>query len=146
MYDASKRKDVRKAEKAARLSLRDDRDAIVKIMGDTFGRSWMWRKLEEARVFSDPFSGDALLEAYNKGFRNFGMALLFDITTHCPEQYIQMTREANERHASSTAASRDPASAEYSGSSATDGGTQAGSEYDPFTRDEADDDGDEARH
>ena len=119
VYDASNRKDVRKAEKSARIAARDDRDAIVKLMSDSFGRAWMWRRLETARIFNDPFTGDALAEAYNKGNRNFGMLLLSDIMLHCPEQYLLMTREANVRRINNdydndTAAASD--SAEYAGS------------------------------
>lgn len=97
MYDASNRKDVRKAEKAARLAASEDADAIRKIMSDTFGRAWMWRRLSAARIFDDPFTGDPLVEAYNKGNRNFGTLLLSDIMLHCPEQYLIMTREAHVR-------------------------------------------------
>ena len=118
-YNAGERKDVRKAEKAARIAARDDRDAIVRIMSDTFGRAWMWRKLEAARIFADPFTGDALVEAFNKGYRSFGMLFLTDIMLHCPEQYLLMTREANVRRVNNdydndTAAASD--SAEYAGS------------------------------
>lgn len=119
MYDASNRKDVRKAEKASRIALRDDADAIKKIMSDSFGRAWMWRKLEAARIFSDPFSGDPLMEAYNKGFRNFGMVFLADIMLHCPEHYLTMTQEAHVRRINDdndNGAARSSASAaEYSG-------------------------------
>lgn len=118
MYDASNRKDVRKAEKAARLALAQDREAIRKIMIDSFGRAWMWHKLSAARVFSDPFTGDPLVEAYNKGYRNFGMMLLGDIMQHCPEQYIQMTREAiaNERRINDDDNRNATDSAEHNGS------------------------------
>lgn len=125
MYDASNRKDVRKAEKASRLAARDDADAVIKIMADSFGRAWMWRKLTAARIFDDPFTGDPLVEAYNKGNRNFGMILLSDIMHHCPEQYLQMTREAtqneqriDDRDNNNSASS---ASSEYSGSSDSGG-------------------------
>lgn len=124
MYDASSRKDVRKAEKAARLASAQDREAIRKIMIDTFGRAWMWHKLSAARVFSDPFTGDPLVEAYNKGYRNFGMMLLGDIMLYCPDQYIQMTREAleNERRINNDNDHDAPASSEHSGVEDANGG------------------------
>lgn len=145
MYDASNRKDVRKAEKAARLAVRDDRDAIVKIMSDTFGRAWMWRKLEAARIFTDPFTGDALVEAYNKGYRNFGSILLADVMLHCPDQYLQMTREANVRRINNdydSNASGDAAGSEQSGSADT-GRDVEGSDSTPDLTDDA---GTEAVH
>jgi hypothetical protein len=123
MYDASSRKDVRKAEKSARIASRDDADAIKKIMSDTFGRAWMWRKLEAAHIFSDPFTGDPLIEAYNKGFRNFGMIFLADIMLHCPNQYLKMTQEANVRRINDDNDSN-PASSEHSGGEDANGGNQ----------------------
>jgi len=116
-YNAGERKDVRKAEKAARIAARDDRDAIVRIMSDTFGRAWMWRKLEAARIFADPFTGDALVEAFNKGYRSFGMNLLSDIMLHCPQMYLKMTEEANVRRINDDNDNDSAAgSAEHSGS------------------------------
>lgn len=118
-YDASNRKDVRRLEKASRLAARDDADCIRKIMSDTFGRAWMWRKLEAARIFDDPFTGDPLVEAYNKGNRNFGMILLADIMLHCPQMYLKMTEEANVRRINNDNdhdASAASTSTEYSGS------------------------------
>ena len=117
-YDASNRKDVRRLEKVSRLAARDDADCIRKIMSDTFGRAWMWRKLETARIFDDPFTGDPLVEAYNKGNRNFGMILLADIMLHCPQMYLKMTEEANVRRINNDNdhnASDANTSAEYSG-------------------------------
>ena len=78
----------------------------------------MWRKLEAARIFDDPFTGDPLVEAYNKGNRNFGMILLADIMLHCPQMYLKMTEEANVRRINNDNdhnASDASTSAEYSG-------------------------------
>ena len=98
-YDASNRKDIRKAEKFSKLRALQDREAVAAIMSTIPGRAWMWRKLEEAHIFNDPFTGDALREAYTKGERNFGQRLLSDIMAHCPDAYLQMTTEAtNDRH------------------------------------------------
>jgi hypothetical protein len=117
VYNAGERKDVRKAEKAARIAARDDRDAIVRIMSDTFGRAWMWRKLEAARIFADPFTGDALVEAFNKGYRSFGMILLSDIMLHCPQMYLKMTEEANVRRLNDDNDSDTSGSTEHTGGS-----------------------------
>jgi hypothetical protein len=128
VYNAGERKDVRKAEKAARIAARDDRDAIVRIMSDTFGRAWIWRKLEAARIFADPFTGDALVEAFNKGYRSFGMNLLSDIMLHCPQMYLKMTEEANVRRINDndSAARSDSSGAatEYPGGSDANGGVE----------------------
>jgi hypothetical protein len=85
-------------------------------MSDTFGRAWMWRKLEAARIFADPFTGDALVEAFNKGYRSFGMLLLSDIMLHCPQMYLKMTEEANVRRINDDNDHDTAPSAEHSGS------------------------------
>lgn len=116
MRNAADRKDIRRAEKLAKLESTHDRETIVILMSTINGRSWMWRQLEQCHCFNDPFTGDALHEAYQKGERNFGLRLLSQINLYCPDQYIQMVREANERYLSNN---RDPddaaTSAEYSG-------------------------------
>lgn len=111
--NASNRKDIRAQEKAAARLAANDREVIVGLMSTIIGRSWIHSKLELCHIFSDPFSGDALLEAYRKGERNIGLALLADLHAYCPDQYILMMREHNER---STAA-------EYTRSQNTDRGT-----------------------
>jgi hypothetical protein len=144
-FNAANRKDVRRAEKASRLAARDDADAIKKIMADSFGRAWMWRKLETAHIFSDPFTGDPLLEAYNKGYRAFGMVLLADIMLHCPDQYLTMTREANVRRINddngSNTSSDDSGTGQHTGSQDGDGGVEGyDTTADESDRDEADGD------
>jgi hypothetical protein len=78
----------------------------------------MWRQLEQCHCFNDPFTGDALREAYQKGERNYGLRLLAQINLYCPDQYIQMAREANERYLSNNRNPDDPddsSATEYTG-------------------------------
>jgi len=111
--NAASRKDVRAQEKiAARLAV-NDAEVVRGLMSTMVGRAWMHSKLEFCHIFSDPFTNEALLEAYRKGERNIGLALLADIMLHCPQQYILMMEEANARHTAaeltrSTLAERDP--------------------------------------
>lgn len=128
MQNAADRKSIRKAEKAARQFEANDREAVVGIMSTLPGRSWMFRRLEACHCFNDAFTGDALREAYQKGERNFGLQLLAQLMKYCPEQYIQMTREANDRYISDE---REPnpdsdstAPSEYSGSEDGNGGIE----------------------
>jgi hypothetical protein len=70
--------------------------------------------MESCHIFADPFTGNALQEAYAKGERNVGLRFFADIARHCPDSYIQMIKEANDRRIiADTLASRDhdPASA-----------------------------------
>lgn len=102
-FNASDRKSIRSAEKAAALRTIQDREAVAAIMSTIPGRAWMWRKLSEAGIFKCVFTGDALREAFNSGERNFGLRLLDDIIAHCPDAYLQMIKESNnDRHDDST--------------------------------------------
>jgi hypothetical protein len=97
--NASDRKSIRTAEKASNLRAIQDREAIASIMSTIPGRAWMWRQLSAAHIFVNNFTANALQEAFNSGERNFGLRLLADIMLHCPDAYLQMTKEANnDRH------------------------------------------------
>jgi len=67
-------------------------------MSTIAGRQFMLAKLEACHIFSTSFSIDALQMAFNEGERNRGLDLLNDIMRHCPDQYVLMMRENNERH------------------------------------------------
>lgn len=124
-FNASSRKDIRAAEKEAKLAETNNREVVTDLMSTTIGRAWVLAKLESCHMFNDPFSGDALLEAYRKGERNVGLVLLADLMLFCPDQYVLMMREANDR---STAA-------EYRRGQGADGRTD-GPESDPAERSE----------
>ena len=97
-YDAGDRKSVRRAEKDAKAVLESDRATITNLMSHSMGRWWMSRQLEACHIFADPFTGQALHEAYLKGERNFGLRLLAQLMAFCPDQYLLMMREANARN------------------------------------------------
>lgn len=104
---ASDRKDVRAAEKAAKLSDRNDAEVIVSLMSTIGGRWWMWNRLTECHIYTNPFTIESLVTAFGCGEMNVGQKLQAAVLAHCPEAYIQMMREANERstisqHAGST--------------------------------------------
>lgn len=99
-YSAANRKDIRAAEKTAVLVATNDAEAVTAIMATNPGRAWMWRQLSAAHIFEPNVIPDIRLASIWDGERNFGLRLLADIMLHCPESYLQMTREANERHIS----------------------------------------------
>src|SRR5438034_7377082 len=100
-YNASERKDVRRAEKEAKLAERQRYEITSYIMSTAPSRAWMHDKLETCHVFRSSFATDALAMAFAEGERNIGLQLLNDIMQACPNNYILMMEEANERHASS---------------------------------------------
>jgi len=96
-YNAASRKDIRRAEKDARIDETMRIDFLRAAMSTTQGRAYFYEFLEFCHLFADPFSGDALVEAYRKGERNVGLRTFADLLAHCPDYYIQMVKEANDR-------------------------------------------------
>lgn len=96
-YNASERKDVRAAEKAARLAEAQRAEIVKNLMSSIPGRDYVWSKLAAAHMFVTSFSSDPLQMAFAEGERNQGLSLLNDIMGHCPEQFILAMREQNER-------------------------------------------------
>ena len=99
-YDASNRKDIRRAEKDAKADEIARIDFLRAAMSTIQGRAWFYNLLEFCHLFTDPFSGQALLEAYSKGERNVGLRIFADLLAHCPDYYIQMVKDANDRRIS----------------------------------------------
>lgn len=124
MRNASERKDIRRAEKLAAEYERKRIEFVVAAMDTVPGRAWFHDFLSRCHVFADPFSGDALLEAYSKGERNMGLGVYLDIVTNCPDSFVAMMREANiqevlnDRRAESDSADPDD---EYPGGPDSDG-------------------------
>jgi hypothetical protein len=95
VYDASNRKDIRRAEKAAQQIERARIDFLHASLGTPQGRVWFHDLLSRCHLFSDPFSGESLMEAYLKGERNVGLRIFAEILENCPDQYILMMKEAS---------------------------------------------------
>lgn len=116
MYDASNRKDIRRAEKEARQAEISRIDYLKYAMSVPIGRAWFHDFLEACHLFSDPFTGDPLREAYTKGERNVGLLIYSDIVAHCPDDFIKMMKEANARRIERDIRASRSAAAEHSGS------------------------------
>ena len=135
-YDASDRKSIRKAEKASRLADRARQEVIVNLMSTTFGRAWLWDILTSCHVFGQTFSPDPLMTAFSEGRRAVGLALLADVMSACPDQYITAAREANVRHnsddrtADAEQPGREESRLEFEGRGTDD-------DYDPYRPDAA---------
>ena len=95
MRNASERKEIRRYEKAAKLRETNRINFLVAAMSTPAGRVWFHNFLADCHIFSDPFSGDALQEAYSKGERNIGLSVYADIVRNCPNYFIEMMKEAN---------------------------------------------------
>lgn len=95
MRNASERKDIRRYEKAAKLEEQNRINFVVAAMSTSAGRTYFRNLLASCHIFADPFSGDALREAYSKGERNIGLMIYNDIVTNCPDYFVLMMKEAN---------------------------------------------------
>lgn len=94
-YDASSRKDIRAAEKLATHAESQRITFLCAAMDTIPGRAWFYNLLSSCHIFADPFTGIALAEAYSKGERNVGLGIYADIVQYCPDQFVQMIKEAN---------------------------------------------------
>jgi len=108
MYNAGERKDVRRAEKEGKIRERERLEVIKSLMSVKGGRGWMLEKLEGCHIFRTSFSTDPLQMAFMEGERRQGLLLLNDIMQSCPDQYILMMRERNERDAARDATTEQP--------------------------------------
>jgi hypothetical protein len=97
MYNAAQRKDVREAEKSARIAERQRHEIIKGIMSLGPGRQWMHDLLAVCHVFASSFVPDPCATAFNEGQRSIGLRLLVDIMESCPDNYILMMREETVR-------------------------------------------------
>lgn len=95
MYDASNRKDIRKAEKASRLADVQRLEFLRSVMSTPPGRAWIYDLLSRCSIFASTFRPDAGFAAFLEGGRNVGLQFLNDLMIACPDQYIVMVQEAN---------------------------------------------------
>ena len=93
-YNASDRRAIKRAQKTSAANAQERIDFIVAAMGTKQGRAWFFDLIASCHVFADPFSGDALLEAYSKGERNVGLKVYVDIVSNCPDHFITMMGES----------------------------------------------------
>lgn len=105
-YNAAERSHVKAAVKATRVAERERAGIIRTLMDTTAGRAYMHAVLERCHVFASSFNTDSLNMAFAEGERNIGLQFLRDVMQACPDMYVLMMREANERSASQSNARR----------------------------------------
>lgn len=97
MYDASNRKDIRRAEKEAQAAEIRALDYLKAAMSVPQGRAWFYELLEGCYCFNEPDTWDPYQNMYFKGMRNVGLRIFAQISANCPDDYILMMKEANAR-------------------------------------------------
>lgn len=126
MYDASNRKDVRKAEKAMKAISASRQEVLRSLMSTKPGRDYVASQLAQSNTFHTPFNADPIVMAFQCGEQNSGFRLMAEVLEVCPEYFIQMMRETNER-------------SNTSGSDGNSGSGNSGDDASSFTDDPADD-------
>lgn len=129
-YSAGSRKDIRRAEKIAKVDERARIDFVVAAMSTLQGRSWFYDILAICHIFADPFTGDPHLDNFNKGQRNIGLMLYNDIVTHCPDSFVQMMREAKIKEATNAIRHNNDRASTDDNDNNDSGPEYAGSPYD----------------
>lgn len=128
MYDASDRKQVRRAEKADAIAVRNRGAAVKRLMAASADREFVWNFLESLNVFSTPYADNPYQVYFMLGEQNAGKRLLSDIMQFCPDEYVTMTREANGRRTvSSTIDATERSPGEQLGSEEPGGGLEGDS-------------------
>lgn len=92
-YDASNRKDIRRAEKEAAQLTRQRGEVVIALMQTSAGRAYVWAELSAAHVFTISFSTDPLQMAFTEGERNTGLRLIDTIMEWSPDEFILMWKE-----------------------------------------------------
>ena len=96
-YDPTNRRDVKTAQKQAKVQEQQRKEDVNGIMSVEPGRKWMCELLEHCHIFSTSYSDVTARMAFMEGQREVGILLLTDIMGACPDQYVLMMRERNER-------------------------------------------------
>lgn len=66
------------------------------LLSHRFGRDFIWRLLEECRVYQSSYQGNMDETLFNEGKRNIGLWLVSEILASNPNAYAQMRLEAED--------------------------------------------------
>jgi hypothetical protein len=102
-YNASNERHIAIQRRSAKALEESYQSFINHIMGMVDGRSYIHDLLTYCHIFDQPFVPDPSVTAFGCGQLDVGQVVLRQIMRHCPDQYVQMTREANARSAADDA-------------------------------------------
>ena len=97
------RQALKLAQRRARIADAQERSTTVWIMSTQQGREWMYRLLELCHIGQSPFTGDNDQTNFQCGEQNIGLRLWGSLQGACPDLYLLMMQEANERSISTDA-------------------------------------------
>lgn len=87
MADETKSKDAEKREEQERLN------DIIAVMTEPAGRRYVWRLLEEARVFTSSYAHETNQTFFREGQRNVGLWIFTQLLEASPELFLLMQKE-----------------------------------------------------
>jgi len=96
-FDASSRRAIRERQKKAKELERANEHIFEALMAEYNGREWMHNRFLRNHIFSTPFDPDPIRMAFNCGTQNDALQEFLLVVRLCPDEYLQMMREANER-------------------------------------------------
>lgn len=140
-YDASDRKSIRKAEKAAKIAEAKRRVFIRHLMATVDGREWMHDLLTMCHIFHTPFAAEKPdVTAFRCGEQNLGLQIFADVVRAAPNEYTLMMHEATQKESLDDRHDSDNGSPDTSaattGSDENPGRDDSGSgDYDPYSSD-----------
>lgn len=78
-------------------------NGLRQLLATADGRRFAWLFLADCRVFSQPFSSNALQTSFNCGELNVGQKLLAEITEADPDAFLVMMKENQDAERSRSA-------------------------------------------
>jgi hypothetical protein len=96
-YDATNRKDIRRAQKAADELERTRVEFLSAAMRTKQGRAWFYHFLADCHAFNNAPTFESNRDYFQFGERNVGLRIFNEILTHFPDSIILMQKEENER-------------------------------------------------
>src|SRR5882762_7038166 len=106
-FDASSRRAIRERQKKAKELERANEHIFEALMAEYNGREWMHNRFLRNHIFSTPFTPDPIQTAFNCGIQNDALQEFLLVVRLCPDEYLQMMREANERDIAESASRTD---------------------------------------
>lgn len=93
-FDNEAREELDAARKdAAELERIEEAEGFRWLMGSKRGRAIMRRLLAKTGLYRTSFNNSGSVTAFNEGQRNFGLWLMAQIETNCPDRYVLMLQE-----------------------------------------------------
>lgn len=83
-------------KKQSKARAEEERNDLVQLMSQRWGRRIMYGILGEAGIYTSSFTGDQAGTFFNEGKRALGLKYLSFLNANCPEQFVLMLKEHGE--------------------------------------------------